>query len=573
MVFSFDNIEYLIELLLENKLISDEQLNEASVLVSNSNGQLNLIDALKELAYIDDQRILSVFAEAYGMEIFDLEKYEVPPEVIEQVPPDVAKQYHIFPVKFENNTLIIAMSDPADIDTLDSLRYLLKCNVEAVISAKDQIESRISHHYGSLDENVNSFLNNIEDSSEIEGGILEDVKENEDETEDDAPIIRLVSLILLEAYKKRASDIHLEPLAKKFRVRYRIDGVLVEVEGPPKYLQANIVSRLKIMSGLDITEKRVPQDGRIHVKLLGKGIDLRVSTIPTSHGESIVMRILDKSSVLIDISTLGFMGDDIKNINKIITMPDGIFLVTGPTGSGKTTSLYSFLNKVNESTKKIITVEDPIEYHLDGINQVQVQSSVGMTFGRALKAMMRQSPNIVMVGEIRDVETASIAINAALTGHLVFSTLHTNDAPGAIMRLIDIGIKPFLVASSVRAVMAQRLVRRICKNCAKPYVPTEEEIQYLNLTKDYFKDATLFKGEGCPACSGTGYKGRMGIYEIFMVTDEIQQLIFKNVSAYEIRQHARKQGMISLREDGIRKVMVGQTTIDEVIRTTIADTE
>ncbi len=573
MVSNLDNIEYLIELLVENNFINDAQLQEASDTVFNSNGRLNLIDALKELGYVDDKKILSVFAEAYGMEIFDLENYEVQAEIIEKIPSDIAKQYKVFPIRFENNTLVVAMSDPTDIDTLDSLRYLLKCNVEAVIATKDQIDLHISHHYGSIDENVNSFLSNIEDSSELEGGILEDVKEGEEEAEDDAPIIRLVSLILLEAYKKRASDIHLEPLAKKFRVRYRIDGVLVEVEGPPKYLQANIVSRLKIMSGLDITEKRVPQDGRIHVKLLGKGIDLRVSTIPTSHGESIVMRILDKSSVLIDISTLGFMGEDSKKINKIVTMPDGIFLVTGPTGSGKTTSLYSFLNKVNEPTKKIITVEDPIEYHLDGINQVQVQASIGMTFGRALKAMMRQSPNIVMVGEIRDVETASIAINAALTGHLVFSTLHTNDAPGAIMRLIDIGIKPFLVASSVRAVMAQRLVRRVCKNCAKPYIPDEEEIKYLNLTKAYFENATLYKGEGCSACSGTGYKGRMGIYEIFMVTDEIQQMIFKSASVYEIRQHARKQGMVSLREDGIRKVMAGLTTIDEVIRTTIADGE
>lgn len=573
MAFAFDNTEYLLELLIEKKVIDDKQLKEAWKIVSTASGQLNIIDALIELKYVNDDKILLVLAKAYGMEMFDLKTFEMPREVLDFVPPDIVKQYHVLPVMLEDGTLTVAMSDPTDIDTIDSLRYLLRCNVEAVVAGKDQIELRINHYFGAIDENVDSFLKNIDDADMVEDSLLEETKEGESETDNDAPIIRLVSLLILEAFKKRASDIHLEPLVNKFRVRYRIDGVLIEVEGPPKYLQANIVSRLKIMANLDITEKRVPQDGRIHIKLLGKEIDLRVSTIPTSHGESIVMRILDKSSVLIDISTLGFMGDDINKINKIISMPDGVFLVTGPTGSGKTTSLYSFLNSVNEPTKKIITVEDPIEYHLDGINQVQVQAGVGMTFGRALKAMMRQSPNIIMVGEIRDIETATIAINAALTGHLVFSTLHTNDAPGAIMRMIDIGIKPFLVASSVNAVMAQRLVRKICKKCAKPYTPADDELRYLNLSRKHFSDVDLFKGTGCSDCSNTGYKGRMGIYEIFIVTNEIQELIFKNVSSFEIRQFARKAGMKTLREDGIRKIMMGLTTINEVIRTTIADTE
>ena len=574
MVSVFENTEYLLELLLENKVINNKQLEEAWNTVSNSNGQLNIIDGLKELKYVNDDKILLVLAEAYGMEMFDIEAFEMPPEVLGLIPPDIVKQYHVLPVMLKDGTITVAMSDPTDIDTLDSLRYLLKCDVEAVIVPRNQLELHIDHHFGSIDENVDSFLKNIDNADTVEGGLLEDVKEGEEEeTDDDAPIIRLVSLLILEAFQKRASDIHLEPLVSKFRIRYRIDGVLIEVDGPPKYLQGNIVSRLKIMANLDITEKRVPQDGRIHIKLLMKDIDLRVSTIPTSHGESIVMRILDKSSVLIDISTLGLMGDDIKIIKKIISMPDGVFLVTGPTGSGKTTSLYAFLNSVNESTKKIITVEDPIEYHLDGVNQVQVQASVGMTFERALKAMMRQSPNIVMVGEIRDAETADIAINAALTGHLVFSTLHTNDAPGAIMRMIDIGVKPFLVASAVRAVMAQRLVRKICKKCAKPYVPTDDELRYLNLSREYFAEVELFKGIGCSDCSNTGYKGRMGIYEIFTITEDIQQLIFKNVSSFEIRQFAKKAGMKSLREDGIRKVMAGLTTINEVIRTTIADEE
>jgi len=568
----FENTEYLLEVLLEKKIINEKQVKKGWNTVSNSDGQLNIIDALIKLEYVNDNKILSALAETYGLEMFDLESFEMPLEILGLIPQDIIKQYNILPVMFKDDTITVAMSDPTDVDTIDSLSYLLKRNIEAVIAPKDKIKLRIEHHFGSIDKNVDSFLKNIDDD-ETTGLLIEEEKEEEEKTDDDAPIIRLVALLILEAFKKRASDIHLEPLVNKFRIRYRVDGALIEVEGPPKYLQANIISRLKIMANLDITEKRVPQDGRIHIKLLGKGIDLRVSSIPTSHGESIVMRILDKSSVLIDISTLGFIGDDIKKINKIISMPDGIFLVTGPTGSGKTTSLYSFLNSVNETTKKIITVEDPIEYHLEGINQVQVQASIGMTFEKALKAMMRQSPNIIMVGEIRDMETANIAINAALTGHLVFSTLHTNDAPGAIMRLIDIGIKPFLVASSVRAVMAQRLVRKICKSCTEPYTPTDDELRYLNLSRDYFAKVDLLKGKGCSVCSNTGYKGRMGIYEIFMVTEEIQQLIFKNVSSFELRQFARKSGMMTLREDGIRKVMTGLTTISEIIRTTIADVE
>ena len=573
MVSIFDNTEYLLELLLEGRIINDVQVNRALKVVASSDGQLNIIDALTKLEYVSDEKILSMLAEAYGMELFNLDTFEMTPELLKLMPLEIVKQYNVLPVMFADGTITVAMSDPTDIDSLDSLRFLMKYNVDAVIAPKSKIKMLIDHHFGSIDDNVDSFLKNIDEDDVSDSALIENVKDGEEAADGDAPIIRLVALLILEAYKKRASDIHLEPLVNKFRVRYRIDGVLIEVEGPPKYLQANIVSRLKIMANLDITEKRVPQDGRIHIKLLGKGIDLRVSTIPTSHGESIVMRILDKSSVMIDISTLGFMGDDMKKINKIITMPDGVFLVTGPTGSGKTTSLYSFLNTVNEVTKKIITVEDPIEYHLDGVNQVQVQASIGMTFGRALKAMMRQSPNIVMVGEIRDMETADIAITAALTGHLVFSTLHTNDAPGAIMRLIDIGIKPFLVASSVRAVMAQRLVRKICKKCSAPYTPSDDELRYLGVPRENFDGVDIIQGKGCSECSDTGYKGRMGIYEILIITEEIQELVFKNVSSFEIRQFAKKNGMKTLREDGIEKVMAGLTTISEVIRTTIAEAE
>ena len=380
-----------------------------------------------------------------------------------------------------------------------------------------------------------------------------------------------MSLLIIEAFKRRASDIHLEPLEKRYRVRYRIDGALIEVESPPKYLQANITSRLKIMAKMDISEKRVPQDGRIELKVSGKDLDLRVSTIPTSHGESIVMRILDKSSIQLDIPKLGFFSDDNELITKIINMPDGVFLVTGPTGSGKTTSLYAFLNTINTPNRKIITAEDPVEYQLAGINQVQINHAIKMTFAKALRAMLRQAPNIIMVGEIRDMETAEIAINASLTGHLVFSTLHTNDAPGAVTRMIDMGVKPFLVASAVKAIMAQRLVRRICKNCAVPTEPTDEELRFLQLPKEHFANATLMKGRGCVECGNKGYKGRMGIYEIFMVKEEIQHLIFECVSSTVIKDAARKLGMRTLREDGIRKAMAGMTTLEEVITMTSLD--
>ena len=343
------------------------------------------------------------------------------------------------------------------------------------------------------------------------------------------------------------------------------------MESPPKYLQSNIISRIKIMSRMDISEKRIPQDGRIQVRVQNADIDLRVSDIPTTHGESIVMRILDKTSIQLDIPQLGFYTDDQEKVDNIIGFPDGIFLVTGPTGSGKTTSLYAFLNAINTPNRKIITVEDPVEYQLAGINQVQVNAQVQMTFANALRAMLRQAPNIIMVGEIRDLETAEIAINASLTGHLVFSTLHTNDAPSAVTRLIDMGVKPFLVASSVRAIMAQRLVRRVCKNCAAPYTPTAEEIRLLELDEDYIKNATFKKGRGCSACGNTGYKGRMGIYEIFVIGEEIQELIYGKAASTVIRDAARKSGMRTLREDGLRKAAAGTTTLEEVLATTIGD--
>jgi general secretion pathway protein E/type IV pilus assembly protein PilB len=391
--------------------------------------------------------------------------------------------------------------------------------------------------------------------------------------EADAPIIKLVNMLIVEAFRARASDIHLEPLAKTFRVRYRIDGVLHEMKSPPKRLQAAVISRIKIQSAMSIAERRIPQDGRIQTQVGGKLIDLRVSCIPTNHGESIVMRILDKEGLRLGLPELGFFTDDQQTFERLIGLPDGILLVTGPTGSGKTTTLYSCLNFINRPDRKIITVEDPVEYLLSGINQVQVSETVGLTFATALRAMLRQAPNVIMLGEIRDVETATIAINASLTGHLVFSTLHTNDAPSAVTRLIDIGVKPFLVASSVRALMAQRLVRKVCKRCAAPATLSDTEMHALNLQPAQLAGANCMQGKGCSDCNKTAYRGRFGIFEIFVLDDQARKLVYERVGSSVLRARAREMGMRTLREDGVRKVLAGLTTADEVIRATTGDAE
>ena len=563
-----ENSDYILELLTEYGMVTPEQVDEGWQKVSDSDGRLDIIEALQELKYVERDELMAMLAQQYGLETLDLTGYEIPDEIIQTMTPEIARQYNAIPVMVHDDVLTVAMSDPTAMDALDGLRYVLNRDVEAVISPQEQIQKVMDRYYGSLTDSVNTLLNGMETGSLEQ---VEDADSGNEASGDDAPIIRLVYLLITEAYKMKASDIHLEPLERRFRIRYRIDGVLREMESPPKYLQSNIISRIKIMSRMDLSEKRIPQDGRIQVMVQGVSIDLRVSDIPTTHGESIVMRILDKSSIQLDIPQLGFYTDDQEKIDKIIGLPDGIFLVTGPTGSGKTTSLYAFLNTINTPNRKIITVEDPVEYQLAGINQVQVNAAVQMTFANALRAMLRQAPNIIMVGEIRDLETAEIAINASLTGHLVFSTLHTNDAPSAVTRLIDMGVKPFLVASSVRAIMAQRLVRRVCKKCAQPYTPTADEIRLLGLDEDFIKNSTFMKGRGCSACGHTGYKGRMGIYEIFILQEEIQNLIYGKAASNVIRDAARKSGMRTLREDGLRKAAAGTTTLAEVLATTIGD--
>ncbi len=572
-----EDSDYILELIKENHMVTNDQIAEGWAKVASSSSELNIIDALKQLGYLEEGKLLTMLCEQYGLELVDLSDYTVPEDVAARMSPEVAKQYNVVPVYIHDGILTIAMGDPTDMDTLDALRVVLQCDMDAVVAPPEQINRLLIQTYGTDEEKLDLVSDGLATTDDMEQVIdgTEDgtLSAGGGNPEEDAPIIKLVSQIIINAFNMKASDIHMEPMEKRYRIRYRIDGALREQEGPPKYLQPNITSRLKIMAHMDISEKRIPLDGRIQIKLKNKDIDLRVSSIPTTHGESIVMRILDKSSIQLDIPKLGFYSDDQEKINRIINYPDGIFLVTGPTGSGKTTSLYAFLNTINTPTRKIITVEDPVEYMLPGINQVQVNVAAKMTFAAALKAMLRQAPNIIMVGEIRDLETAEIAINASQTGHLVFSTLHTNDAPSAVTRLVDMGVKPFLVASSVRAVMAQRLLRRVCKNCGEPTTASPTEIRMLDLDDKFLSQAKLMKGRGCEVCGGTGYKGRVGIYEIFMLTDEMQDLIYQKVASATIREAARKSGMRTLREDALRKAASGITTLSEVIAATVGDAD
>jgi type IV pilus assembly protein PilB len=500
----------------------------------------------------------------------DLSAKVIPPEVIDLVRAEDARRLKVIPVRLGETGLIVAVSDPLDVDTIDSLSFLLQREIELVCTSPEKIGQALIKYYGTADEAsdvlVQQIGHDVDASLEIEGGNVDGA------TEADAPIIRMVSMLLVEAHRLGASDVHLEPLDKKFRVRFRIDGVLQEMQAPPKRLQSAIVSRLKIMSGsMSIAEKRLPQDGRIQVKIGRKPIDLRVSTIPTNHGESIVMRVLDKSSLMMGLPDLGFFSDDEETFERLLKLPEGIVLVTGPTGSGKTSTLYACLNSINQPDRKIITVEEPIEYQMTGINQVQVNTDVGMTFAVALRSILRQAPNVIMIGEIRDLETATIATNASLTGHLVFSTLHTNDAPSAVARLVDLGVEPFLVASSLRAIMAQRLVRRLCAQCKQPGAATETELRALNLEPTGLAGAQVMNPVGCEQCRGTGYKGRIGLFEIFVLDDSVRHLINNRRSTVLLRQRARELGMRTLREDGFRKVLAGLTSAKEVISVTLGD--
>lgn len=566
--------DYLIDTLVDMGLVADGELAAAREDADRS-GE-GVIDTLVSRGVLTPANVAQAKAAQFGVEFVEVGELRISDDVLKAVPRHIAKKYGVVPIALFENTVTVALGDPSDLETLDSLRMLLNMDVEPRVASPDDIEGAINRYYGSKgDESAVSKMIQDITEGEIQISTLAEVQAVDDGSvvDADAPIIKLVNSVIVDAFKMRASDIHLEPLGKKFRLRYRIDGMLHEMKSPPKRLQASMISRLKIMSNMSISEKRIPQDGRIQSNVGTRMIDLRVSCLPTNHGESIVMRILDKEGLKLGLGELGFFTDDQQTFERMIGLPDGILLVTGPTGSGKTTTLYAVLNYINRPDRKIITVEDPVEYQMSGINQVQVHETVGLTFGAALRSMLRQAPNVIMLGEIRDLETATIAINASLTGHLVFSTLHTNDAPSAVTRLIDIGVAPFLVASSSRMLMAQRLVRKICKRCTAPYTPTDSEMKALAIPEEKLAESTVRKGKGCADCNKTGHRGRFGIFEMFVIDDEVRKLIYEKVPASVLRSRAREIGMRTLREDGARKVLAGMTTADEVIRATISDAE
>lgn len=568
--------DFVVKLLIEHGLVEssvvDQYKEHGDEKEDLSSAHRGLVDLLVREKQVDPAAITRLLAEEFQMPVVDFKRTHPSADAVAIVPRELAERYHAVPISREGNTLRLAISDPLDVQAVDSLSHVLRMAIEPHLASYQEIGEEILHVYGVSTNTVESFLDDLA----MPGGDEIETKTSTGDvdrssTEADAPIIRLVHIIITEAFRRRSSDIHLEPLEKRFRVRYRIDGVLQEVESPPKRLQMAIISRIKIMANISIAEKRIPQDGRIQILIEGRSIDLRVSSLPTAHGESIVMRILDKEALMLGLPQLGFFNDDEAVFERLITLPDGIILVTGPTGSGKTTTLYACLNHINRPDRKIITVEDPVEYQINGINQVPIRQDVGMTFASALRAMLRQAPNIIMIGEIRDLVTAEIAINASLTGHLVFSTLHTNDSPSAISRLVDLGVKPFLVATSLRAAMAQRLVRKVCGSCAEPITASSKELAALDLNRDAVVNATFKRGAGCVECSNTGYRGRMGIFEIFQIDDKVQELIFEGASSFRLRQRARELGMRSMREDGIRKAVSGVTTLDEVIINTVGD--
>ena len=555
---------YLTSILVEGEIVTEAQVEDAK---GQRKGTESIIETLIRTGHAKESDVARCCAVNYGMEYVDLTHVTPAKEIVDMVKLEDARRYAMVPIGFDQNRLEIAISDPFDTDTIDSLNHVLGYDVDPRVSSHEQINDAIGRWYdeaiGGADADSNMVV--LSESSGSDSGSGETGA-------NDAPVIKLVGQILKESFNAGASDIHIEPLEKSVRVRYRIDGVLHEVANHPRNLLSSIIARIKIMTGaMSIAEKRLPQDARIQLRLGDKDLDLRVSTIPTNHGESVVMRILDKSALNLGLAQLGFLSDDQATFEQLITLPDGILLVTGPTGSGKTTTLYACLNYINKPDRKIITVEDPVEYQMSGINQVMVKEDVGMTFAAALRSILRQAPNIIMIGEIRDLETASIAINASLTGHLVFSTLHTNDAPSAVARMADIGVKRFLIASAVRAIIAQRLIRKLCSECKTPGQLNDREIKALSLDAAQLNDSTIMTPEGCVKCRATGYKGRAGIFEIFEIDDEVRHMVNENLSTPQLRRQAREIGMRTLREDGIRKVLSGMTSASEVIHVTMSD--
>jgi type IV pilus assembly protein PilB len=561
----------LLSLVRDQGLIDDLQYEEVASELKRSGAPV--FQLLQDFGIMKVDDILHVMAANLGTEVVSLRDREFPPDLLKTIPANVARMYHCLPVALKNGTLQVALADPLDPAHADEIGFASKRDVQVVVADPAAIEKAVDQYYGQEEtEDFSEILKELGSDSEIarevsEAGASDDARLVES-LANEAPIVKFVNLVLFQAIQDRASDIHFEPFETEFRIRYRVDGALYEMAPPPKHLALPVISRLKVMSNLNISERRLPQDGRITYQVAGRQVDLRVSTLPTQFGESVVLRVLDRASVNLDLDTLGFPKYLHDYMAEAVQRPNGILIVTGPTGSGKTTTLYSAMRRVNTIDAKLLTAEDPVEYDIEGIMQVAINDSVGMTFGKALRSFLRQDPDIIMVGEMRDLETAQISIQASLTGHLVLSTLHTNDATGAITRLIDMGVEPFLISSTLMAVLAQRLVRTICKDCRTPFEPTEDQLALLNLSPHDLGDKVFHYGRGCSTCNDTGYKGRKGIFELLIISEAVRILINERAPTVVLRQKAIELGMVPLREDGLRGIFEGDTTIEEVVKYT-----
>jgi type IV pilus assembly protein PilB len=558
----------LLELIKERNLLDDLQLEE--VLQEHGRSGKPLGQILHDFGLIDKETQMQIIADHLGTEVVQIQERDLTPEVLQVLPGNTARMYQCLPLAVFDSAVRVALGDPLNPAIVDELGFITRRDVQLVVADPGEIEKAISKFYGDSNESVSDILKELGADGDLSKEIEEVGASGQGLTElaNETPIVKFVNLVIFQAVQDRASDIHFEPFEDEFKIRYRVDGALYEMAPPPKHLALPVISRIKVMANLDISERRLPQDGRISMPVGTKHIDLRVSTLPTQFGESVVLRILDRSAVNLELSGLGLPATIKEYISEAILQPNGIFVVTGPTGSGKTTTLYSCLRQINTIDSKLLTAEDPVEFDIEGIMQVAVNEAVGMTFGKALRSFLRQDPDVIMLGEMRDLETSQIAIQASLTGHLVLSTLHTNDAPGAVTRLIDMGVEPFLISSTLMAVLAQRLVRTTCKKCRTPFEPTESQLSMLNLSPHDIGDKVFYYGRGCANCNDTGYKGRKGIYELLVISESIRSLINQRAPTVVVRQKGVEMGMVTLREDGLRSIFDGDTTIEEVVKYT-----
>ena len=557
------------QVLMEMGKITQEQLDEAVAIKQQKGGAIGVV--LVDLGHCEKADVAAALAIQAGMRRVFLDEMEVPPEVIEKMDSTTARSYSVIPIEYDAGKLTVAMADPNNFRALDELHMLLGCEVQAAVADPAAVVRALDKYYAHA-ESVEAVISELDTTAEWiaeheESIDLEDIRT----MSESQPVKKLLNLVLLQAIRDSASDIHFEPFEDEFKMRYRIDGVLYEMVPPPRHIALAVASRIKVMANLDIAERRVPQDGRIELTVGGKPVDLRVSVLPTMFGESVVLRVLDRTQVELDITKVGLRDEEQKSLDGLIHAPNGIVIVTGPTGSGKTTTLYSALSAINDVETKIITTEDPVEYDIEGLMQVQINPEIGLTFARCLRHILRQDPDVILVGEIRDIETAQIAIHASLTGHLVFSTLHTNDAPTAITRLLDLGVEPYLLTATLEAIVAQRLVRRVCTHCRAEFEPTEDMLWELNLTPEEVRGRTFYFGKGCDLCNNTGYKGRTGIFEIMTIDDPLRDLILAGSSTNVIRDEAKKRGMRTLRDSGLMSVYDGITTIEEIVRATVTE--